>query len=641
MVTEPLISAPTASSGREDRLALGYMFIAVISFSVIPLAIELVGAGEAPFLFTAIWQLGVVVGCLLVLAKLSWTLFTESSLSIIKDRLVPPGPRRATGRSLMTLVDFRVLLAVIGSCDYAFFAWSLRHIDVTVATILYASWPTALLVLAAMLVRKPGESDPDGETNSDLPWRKVVEFFALSIVSFGGLLFVIAAETGGFTRLGNAIPTGLLGFIMAAGAMVLAALKGFGICAGWDLGNKPLRDEPTTNSPVALCFVVILFLIGSLGAAVICGGIGLVRGEIGSLTPTTLGVAFVAGMFINTAAGVAWLKASLPGTDSSGNALGCAIPVLALIWLLVSVQADVARTDYVLIGATFVVTANMLISAQVEIRRGFRALVIALGLTGAFVYLRDEIFAVVRVNHWEWDLGGYFGSVGLSATVFTLLFAFRMARMYARDKDEAGLTFVIFRKLNSLVDRRIISPNVRDSIRDIDGARDRNSLDESKYRATLYNAYSGVREHIARANPRSDTDRDTLVQVESDLDALVRSKQGGQDLGEIFALVIFAGLTIFVTLSTKPEAVRGWAMLMVELFSILTSSVIIFLVEFIVGWGRERNRSKLNYEGAEDGVFVVAFPETEPHQVDRWLFIVIGVVILATYISLFGHKALA
>ena len=621
---QPTSSQPTNSRGedsrKEDRLAFRYMFIAVMSFSLIPLAIKLAGGEQAPFLFNASWRLGVVVGCLFVLTRFSPT------------RLFPPEWRLNVRRVRGLLGDRRILWAVIANCEYALFAWSAQFIDITVSTILFGLWPVFFVLLERKLGRNSDEDTQDGKANNDFSMRRVVEYGALAVVGFGGLCFVIAAELEGFSKFIGAIPPEVgIGLAIAAGAMLLSALKEFGIHEGWDSGDKTLDNGQGPAS------VAVWVLIGSLGSAVVCAAVGLGRGEY--LDPR-LGLAFIAGMIIGTAADVLWRKAILTGDESSRSSVGGSILVFALLWLFVSTQVTVPRVDYLLLGTVFIITANLLVSERVELRRGFRALVFALGLSGAFVYLRDDIFNTIEITHWEWDLGGYFGSVGLSATVFTLLLAFRMARMYAREREESSLTFAISRKLDSLVRGYVISEDVRKSIRKIDESRDRESLDESQYRETLRRAYAEARGHITKARPQNDSDREMLVQVESELDALVRSKQGGQDLGEISAIVVFAWLTIYVTLATRPEEVKGWTLLMVELFSTLTSSVIIFLLEFIVGWGRDRNRSKLDYKKQKKGPYPVAFPETQPHYVDRWFFVVIAVAILATYVGLLGYKAL-
>lgn len=628
------------NSGGKDQPALGYMFTAVIAFSLVPLAIKLVSGEQAPFLFNASWRLGVVVGCLFVLTRFYGTPFHASTLGRVRTQLFPSNRDLNAWGIPRWLVDYRMLLAVIVNCEYALLAWSVQFIDVTVSTLLFAIWPLFLVLLRDIADRKSAQNDRSGETDGDFPMRRVVEHIALAIVGLSGLSFAIAAELGGFAKFGDGIPLwSVAGLALATGAMTLSALKEFGIRRGWDLDHRRLDNGQGPDGSLFSCLVVIGVLVSSLGSALVCAGVGLGRGEI--LDPRSLGLAFIAGMIISTTAEVVWRKANLAGDDSSRNSLGCCILFFALLWLFASTQANVQRVDHLLLGAVFIVTANLLVSAKkVDVRRGFRALVIAVGLSGAFVYQRDDIFEAIGVTHWQWDLGGYFGAVGLSATVFTLLLAFRMARMYTRDREEASLTFAISRKLDMLVRGGVISGDIRLNIQQIDESRDRDSLDESKYRETLRCAYENARVHIGEADPQNDSDRELLVQVESELDALVRSKQGGQDLGEISAIVVFAWLTGYVTLGTRPENLQGWTLLMVELFSTLVSSIIIFLVEFIVGRGRDRNRSKFNYETGGNGGYPVAFPEDEPRQVDRWLFIIMAVVILATFVGLLGYKAL-
>ena len=642
MATGRAAGSQPANSEKKAVPALAYMFAAVIAFSLIPLAIKLTGAERAPFLFAASWQLGVVVGCLLVLAMFYRPLFHVSNLARVKTHLFP-SERGLNARRVP------VWLAVIFNFEYALLAWSVQFIDITVSIVLFGLWPMFLALLRPRSDNESTQDRPKDNNASDFPMRTVVEYVALAIVSLSGLVFVISAQLGGFTKFGDAVPLWLvIGVALAAGAMMLSALKEAGIREGWELGNRPTANGSDEGSPPLFCFVVIGVLVGSLGSAVVCVAVGLGRGEI--LAPMSLGIAFIAGTTIGATAEVARRKVkSLEDearrdslrNETSCDSLGCTILVFSLIWLLASTQAGVQRVDYLLLGAVFIITANLLVSTQrIEVRRGFRALVIALGLSGTFVYLRDVIFTETGITHWQWDLGGYFGSVGLSATVFTLLFAFRMARMYTRDREEASLTFAVSRKLGVLVQRGVVSGNVLKSIQRIDESRDRNSLDESKYRDTLRDAYAAVRYHIDEAQIQNDSDREMLVQTESDLDALVRSKQGGQELGEISAIVVFATLTTYVTLATRPDGVTCWSLLLVELFSALMSSVVIFLVEFIFGRGRDRNRKKLEYEEPNQTAPFVAFPKDEPQQVDRWLFVIMAVAILAAYVGLLGYKAL-
>ena len=111
-----------------------------------------------------------------------------------------------------------------------------------------------------------------------------------------------------------------------------------------------------------------------------------------------------------------------------------------------------------------------------------------------------------------------------------------------------SITFNTLRKLDGLVKRGVIEGDVRDCIL---------IIDESNRQATLRGYYLKVRQYIREATPGDDSDREALNQTEADLDMLVRSKQATPVLGQIFALLVFAGITIFRTIITKPSERRA------------------------------------------------------------------------------------
>ena len=101
-------------------------------------------------------------------------------------------------------------------------------------------------------------------------------------------------------------------------------------------------------------------------------------------------------------------------------------------------------------------------------------------------------------------------------------------------------------------------------------------IDEANDQAVLKEQYLKARDYIARAVPLDDSDRQRLNETEAELDMLVRSKQVSPVLGEIFALLVFAGITIFLTMFTRPAKPDGWIRTLIDLFAMLVSSVIIF-----------------------------------------------------------------
>ena len=336
------------------------------------------------------------------------------------------------------------------------------------------------------------------------------------------------------------------------------------------------------------------------------------------------------GWVVDTTADLMWRKANMSDDDISFNALGYAIPILALVALFLFNQADISRVDYLILGATAIIVANMLINFEAEVRWSFEALILALGGCGTIVYFRADIFDWLGVPNWTWSGDGYFGSVALAATVFTLLLAFRVARLVTRTSDEENGTFSIMRKLDSLVRRDVINSEVRRCIM---------VIDESSNQAVLKEYYIKTRGYIASALPQDDSDRQALNETEAELDMLVRSKQVSPVLGEIFALLVFAGITIFLTMFTRPSEPDGWIRLLLDMFAMLVSSVIIFLMIYSIDLDRERDAHKLErVSETGDESYLLLFPDIERRLFDQWLSVAVGAIIILVYAGLLAHK---
>ena len=637
------LTTPSDGAGRAsgNRIALGYILIAVVSYALIPAVIEHIGGEKLPFLFVASWRLGVAVGCVGILAvfyiplwfnRYNWGRFkyylsTSETRAIdwhfpvinlhlrVDELRIPLVNWKVPG----DFIDWRILLAILGNCEYGLFAWSLQYIDITIATILFQSWPIFFLILSAMLLRENITHFQSGKT--------ALSLLLLIGLGFIGFAFIIFSQTGEIGELGDiSLIELLIGIVLVACAMALGNLKAFGIDWGRRLGNQLSGSITGLGSSPAMFFVLASFLISSFGAAIVGAIVGLGRGE--TFDMEIIGMAFIGGLVVNTAAGVMWRKANMADDDIGFNALGYAIPVVAILFLLLFQLADVTRVDYLILGATAIVVANLLINFEAEVRWSFEALILALGGCGTVVYFRDDLLNWLGVPSWTWSGDGYFGSIAMAATVFTLLLAFRVARLVTRTSDEENRTFTILRKLDLLVKRGVIDGDVRECIL---------TIDESNKQATLKEYYLKVRSYIANATPVDDSDRDALNQAEADLDMLVRSKQATPVLGEIFALLVFAGITIFLTIFTKPTEPEGWIRLLLDLFAMLVSSVIIFLMTYSLDLDRERDAHKLE-RTAENGEYLLLFHDTEQRLFDQWLSIVVGISIILVYAGLMANK---
>ena len=663
MSVQPASPSQSGSSRRPDRLALGFILISVVSYGLIPPVIGYIGGKELPFLFLAAWRAGVAVSCAAVLIvfylplwlnSYNWRRFkyqlSNSQTAAVDWRfpLINPRLKRLLGREELRvyykelrlplvnwkipgdLIDSRILLCILGNCEYALLAWSFRFIDISVSTILFQSWVyfNVILVLLGQILK-------EGEGKDEIKNGKTTLSYILLIsLGFIGFAFIIASQSGELGELGD-IPLRhlIIGIILAVSAAALGSLKDRGI--GW---ARNLRDQlpdvsgsiDRLNRSPEMFFVLVSFLISSLGAAITGAVVGLGRSE--SLDMELLGLAFLGGLIVNGTAGILWRRANMDENNKSFNALGYAIPVLSLLFLLWLQLAEISRVDYLLIGVVAIVVANLLINFDAEVRWSFEALILALGGCGTIVYFRDELLGLVNIRVWSWSGDGYFASIGMTATIFTLLLAFRVARLVTRTNDEQNRTFVILRKLDHLAKRGVLHRDDHGDVRDCILA-----IDETNKQSELKRHYRRARGYIARATPESQSDRDTLAQVEADLDILVRSQQSTPVLGEIFALLVFAGITIFLTIFTKPGEPGNWISLLLDLFAMLVSSVVIFLMMYSMDLDRERDAHVLERDEEEDE-YLLLFPGTEARLFDQWISVTVGVIIILVYAGLLAHR---
>ena len=280
----------------------------------------------------------------------------------------------------------------------------------------------------------------------------------------------------------------------------------------------------------------------------------------------------------------------------------------------------VVQGDYLIIGTAALITANLLIGFEAEIRWGFKSLILSLGACGTFVYFRDDIYAFLGIGDSEWVVGAYFTWIALSATIFTLLLAFRVASLVSRTNSEEAYAFSVFRKLDRLAQEGVIDRDVLEYAARVDAPQNQVDLKE---------AYTELRGYIGRARPRDWEARQMLSEAESQLDTLVRSKQLGVILGELFALIIFAGMTIVVALLLRPDEGLAYTRFFVDVFSMLISAVVIFLTVNVWDLYHERAVRQVR-ERVEYGDYVARFPDTERPMADLWLSVVVGIAMLAT-----------
>ena len=587
-----------------NRVAIGYMLVAVTLFSSLPLVIAWGGGERTPFLFNAAMNAGIVLGCVAFMGVFYRRLILDGfNLGLISRRIFDP----------------KIGLSIVANFNFAMFAWSTRFVDVSVSAILFESWPIFIILITARLFR--------GDTRyRDITYEMLL-LLALGLVGFA---FVVVGQAGGFAN----IQTGglsllIVGVILAMLGAIATSFTAFSFRWGTDVAGELSEESRAGFSDASLDLfgVLVAFLIANTVSAIVNTFAGFSSGE--SMDLRVLLIAVFLGGATNWVANVAWRKANLT-TDNLGiNALAYATPIFSLIWLFLFSRVAPERLDYLIAGAVGIIIVNLLINFEAEIRFGFKALLLALWACGAFVYLRDDVLHFLPFGQWQWPGETYFGALGLSATVFTLLRSFRVARLATQTQDEDNRLYALFQNMDLLARRNVIDESVRDHILAIDYAVTPEALQE---------AYQNVRQCIADAvvaDPEPE-DHAQLAEAETQLNVIAHSRQQGIEFGELFALIIFGGITVFIGLASRP-GVTGWIGFLVEMLVVLFSAVIVFLVVNV--WDLHRDRAGEILERHEDfDGYGVVFRDAVNRRFEQTTSIVVGLLVTGAFAALLWYK---
>lgn len=576
-----------------NRTAAGYMLAAVLGSSLIPLTIALGQGDQNPFLFNVILGTGAVLGYLAFLCLGYRGLFWNKAVWVLVWR---------------RLFSRAILYGVISNFNYVLVAWATQYIDISVAAMLFETWLIFAIVFTADLFRKEGRF---GNIN-----------FALIVTLTLGLLglgYVIASQSGGFTN-SVTVPQYplLIGSLLALLAAIIGGL-GVAYSSRWGIDlSQSLQEigyEERSIRSLELPCIIIGYAAGNLIAILPKVAFGIVSTE--PLTVETFVFGTLGGVFLAFTA-ICWRQSNLITNNLGVNALWYSTPIFTLVWLFAFSQVFVVRPDYLLIGAAAIIAANLLINFEAEVRLGFKSLIIALWVCGVFVYLRPVSDNLLIVDDWTWIGVSYFEALALSATVFTLILSFRVARLVSRTTDEENRTFALFQKLDLLVSRNVIDPDVRQHILTIDVSEQK----PQQLRAAYANVMNSISD--AGANNTSYEDRQMLSEATAELNSLVHSKQQGLVVGELFALYIFAGISVFIALFARPD-VSGWTAFLIEMFAMLFSSVVIFLISNVHDLQRARIAGILTQ--TKRGEYGIVFRNIQVRAFEQWLSVIIILVL--------------
>ena len=620
-----LIQIPNIARDRliGNRLANAYMLLAVALFSALPLIISWGGGGKTPFLFNAAMSAGVVLGCLVFIAyRYPSLLFNANMLRLVVGRTI----------------DHRIALSIAANFNFAFLAWSTRFVDVSISAIMFGTWPIFIVIIHDRLYK-----------HEERYHRLSPEILLLIAFGLLGFAFIIVGQAGGFQN----VETGrlaelIIGVVLATLGAIATACNAFGFRWGTDLAlemsdaGRPVtaedasdQDEAPAQGDLDFLGLLVALLIASAVSGLLNTLVGISSGEV--MDSRSLFIAVVVGGAASGIANAAWRKANLIAHHAGVNALAFAAPVFSLAWLFLLTQTQPENLDYLIIGIIGIVIVNLLINSEAEVRFGFKALLLALWTCGAFVYLRDDVLQYLPFGEWQWPGETYFGALGLSATVFTLLRSFRVARLSTQTQEEDNRLYTLFQNVDLLARRDVIHQAARQHVI---------SIDKAVTPEQLKTAYQDTKDCLDRAeatNPNPD-DQVQLAEAETQLNVIAHSRQQGIEFGELFALIIFGGITVFLGMASRP-GVTGWIGFLVEMLVVLFSAVIVFLI--INVWDLHRDRAgdileEQQYQDHDGEVFYegygVVFRDAVSRRLEQTTSIVIGLLVTIAYAALLWYK---
>ena len=594
-----MTTTPTDAKDHDTR-AVAFALVAVVASSLAPLGIAIGDGADSPFLFSAAMRFGTfAMYCVFLVAVFRSVLFDKSVVAVVVRRVF----------------TWTMAFVIVQQFDYALFALASRYVDIGVVAVIFGAATLMRVLLMSRLFVRYQRIWPDG--------------LLLLLTGLLGLWFAIASDSGKFLGLGDAAPGTSVGVSLAVLAAAAAGMTAFGLRWGVDLARAlptgKVRDPD--NPLISLCCVLTGQGIANLIGAGLQTSIGFAGGE--SITLKSVGIALATGALVASVGRTAMRMANLTTTNLGINALTYAVPVVSLVWLLLFDQADVLRLDYLAIGAVAIIITSLLINFEAEIRFGFKALILALWAAGTFVYLRDGMMVQLLSTDWVWPGETYVAAVTLSATVFILLLSFRTTRLAARTQDEDNRIFALFSTVDLLARRGLIDPGVRTHLLDVDSSHDPEQL-QAAYRQAL------VLIAEAKVADIGNEDVELLAHAESELNAVVHSRRHGIELGELFALMIFGGITVFLALASRPS-VSGWIAFLNDVLTALFSAVIVFFMVHV--WDMHGDRSTRILERQPDNEqYGVAFRDLRNRRFEQGTSTVIGLGIIAVYVGLFWIK---
>ena len=358
----PLGTTPGHPS--ETRV-LGAVVLAAAANGCYPLIVDIAAANVNPFMFSAATSASQAAILFLLLKGASRSVFGASwsnremlrprNMCLFWDRNESP-PRPRSPRKVGEWARSPALWGVAGNLSFAWFVMATHYVDTATVVVVFQLWALLALFLLNRLGRLLA-------VRNRRPHQIAPNHAVLAGVAFVGVVFVVLSETANVNVPSQWAPAmiGLgLAFLSAvSGALVIPSTVSMGHLAHAHLPGSN-ATQPNTYQLMWLSVYGMMWI--RVFGAVLNLGIGTVSWRFagGALGwRAVFGAALVA---VFGTVGVFLIRWALHSSPNLGSQVGNYVsPAVALALLTVFTDVNVARVDFLLIGAALIVAANVLI----------------------------------------------------------------------------------------------------------------------------------------------------------------------------------------------------------------------------------------------------------------------------------------
>ena len=340
-----------------------YMAASTATFSLVPVIIGN-SAIASPFLFGALWRAGLVVALFSYILAQHRHIFTN------------PESRKIIARNIRSPY---MIATTAGQFDYVILAIAAQHISIAVASTVFNIYTMIAIYMMTLLFRGQGRYKP-------IPAAAI----PLYLTGLLGVALTIFSETGNITLTNDDRGPSPQDIAITIATPIIAALAVGAIKWGTDLSSQIRQKAEVPVDDTAhheLGYVLTASMIASAITVPINIALAIATHTIQYATANTITTAILGGMIINTCSIIPWRKANIITNNLGINAISYCTPILTLTWLFGLGRANVARPDYLIIGAMTIIGANILINTQRSNKLSYTGPIIALWITVIAAYI--------------------------------------------------------------------------------------------------------------------------------------------------------------------------------------------------------------------------------------------------------------